>query len=68
MFFALLQGEGQESERLDFCKKKNNLLLQPPEKNYTVYTASQSETLGPEEDSCKDVDNGYNPSRDNRVW
>jgi hypothetical protein len=63
VFFALLQGEGQESERLDFCKK-NNLLLQPPEKNDTVYTASHSGRLGPEEDSCKDVDNRYNPSRD----
>jgi hypothetical protein len=40
VFFALLQGEGQESERLDFCKK-NNLLLQLPEKSDTVYTASQ---------------------------
>jgi len=68
VFFALLQGEGQESERLDFCKKKNNLLLQPPEKSDTVNTASQSGTLGPEEDSCKDVDNRYDPSRDNGVW
>ncbi len=68
MFFALLQGEGQESERLDFCNKKNILLLQPPEKSDTVYTAFQSGTLGPEEDSCKDVDNRHNPSRDIGVW
>jgi hypothetical protein len=46
----------------------NNLSLQSPEKSDTVYTASQLGTLGPEEDSCKDVDNRYNPSRDNAVW